>query len=70
MMAVTLKPSGTMFEPGTPKALFKTRIFTGVMQSGISYDVTSDGQRFLVGTIVGEASPVSVILNWTAEVKK
>jgi len=69
MMAVAVKTSGTHFEPGSPKALFKTRIFTGVTQSGISY-VTSDGQRFLIETIVGEAAPVSVILNWTAEVKK
>jgi hypothetical protein len=34
--------------------------------------VTADGQRFLIGTMVGEAnaSPVSVILNWTAEMKR
>jgi hypothetical protein len=32
--------------------------------------VTSDGQRFLIGTQVGEPSPVSVILNWTEGLKK
>jgi len=32
--------------------------------------VTEDGQRFLIGTQVAVASPVSVILNWTAEVKR
>jgi hypothetical protein len=71
MMAVALKPGAT-FDFETPKALFKTRMLTGMIQSGIEYDVTADGQRFLIGTMVGEANatPVSVILNWTAEVKK
>ena len=56
----------------TPKALFKTRMLTGLIQSGIEYDLTADGQRFLIGTMVGEANatPVSVILNWTAELKR
>ena len=70
MMVVGLKPSGATFEPGTPTALFKTRMLTGSIPSGIDYDITADGQRFLIGTIVDEATPVSVLLNWTAEVKK
>jgi Tol biopolymer transport system component len=70
MMAVALKPSSATFEFEPPKALFKTRMFTGRIQSGIEYDVTADGQRFLIGTQVGEPSPVSVILNWTEGLKK
>jgi hypothetical protein len=72
MMAVSVKTSGATFEQGAPKALFKTRMLTGLIQSGIEYDVTADGQRFLIGTMVGEAnaSPVSVILNWAAEMKQ
>ncbi len=72
MMAVALKPGGATFEFETPKALFKTRMLTGLLQSGIEYDVTADGQRFLIGTMVGEANatPVSVILNWTAGLKR
>jgi len=36
------------------------------------FDVTPDGQRFLIGTRIGEptAAPPTVILNWTAELKK
>jgi serine/threonine protein kinase len=36
------------------------------------YDVTAEGQRFLIGTLVGEAnrSPVNVILNWAAGLKR
>ena len=66
MMAV--KINAATFE--TPRALFKTRLLTGLIQPGIEYDVTADGQRFLIGTQVGEAAPVSVILNWTAELKQ
>jgi Tol biopolymer transport system component len=70
MMAVPLKTSGATFERDTPKALFKTRMWRENNLALIDYDVTSDGQRFLIGTVIGEATPVSVILNWTAEVKK
>jgi Tol biopolymer transport system component len=71
MMAVAVRTSGASFEHGAPQALFKTRIWRDApMLLGISYDVSADGQRFLIATIVGEASPVNVILNWTAGVKK
>ncbi len=67
MMAVGVKTSGSTFEQGSPIALFKTRIVSaGPMLLGLQYDVTADGQRFLISTMVGEATPVSVILNWTA----
>jgi Tol biopolymer transport system component len=71
MMAVAVRTSGASFEHGAPQALFKTRIWRDApMLLGISYDVSADGQRFLIATMVGEASPVNVILNWTAGVKK
>lgn len=66
MMAV--KFNGATFEP--PQALFKTRMMMGLTHWGIDYDVTPDGQRFLVGTLVGTPAPVSVILNWMAQVKR
>ena len=35
---------------------------------GIPYDVTADGQRFLVNAAadVSKSSPITVITNWTA----
>ncbi len=67
MMAV--KINGATFE--SPKALFKTRMLTGLIQiTWIDYDVTADGQRFLIGTQLGEAAPASIILNWPALVKQ
>jgi hypothetical protein len=40
------------------------------MIMGIQYDVTADGQCFLITTMVGEAAPVNVILNWTAGLER
>jgi hypothetical protein len=36
------------------------------------YDVSPDGQRFLIGTLIGEtkAAPPTVIMNWTAAGKR
>lgn len=71
VMASVVKTGGSEFEFTTPKALFKTRMlgsFGGVHE----YDVSPDGQRFLIGTLIGEstAPPPTVILNWTAALKK
>jgi hypothetical protein len=35
-------------------------------------DISPDGQRFLIGTVIGEPTspPPTVILNWTAALKK
>ena len=33
-------------------------------QFGYSYDVTADGQRFLVNTDVGTMPPLAVVTNW------
>jgi len=59
-------------EPGSPTPLFATRV-GGTLQGTFmqQYDVSSDGQRFLMNTITGEgASPITVVLNWNPEAKK
>ena len=58
-------------EPGSPAPLFATRV-GGALQGTImqQYDVSSDGQRFLINTITEEAaSPITVILNWKPRAK-
>ena len=39
---------------------------------GNSYAVTSDGQRFLINTLVeaDQSSPMKIVLNWTSSLKK
>ena len=57
---------GTVVESGTPHPLFEVR--TTIAFERNSYDVTPDGQRFLVNSLVLDsgASPVTVVLNWAA----
>ncbi|HMA30127.1 MAG TPA: hypothetical protein VKS23_09700, partial [Thermoanaerobaculia bacterium] len=67
LMAVAVQTDST-FQAGRPHALFELRFFQAV----IPYTVSADGQRFLVNTPLEEdnSSPVTVVLNWTAELKK
>ncbi|MGH9531360.1 MAG: hypothetical protein ACRD2Q_03145, partial [Terriglobales bacterium] len=61
------------FETGTPVRLFTTRGRDPVSSTdSYTYDVTADGQRFLVNRTAKPASvsPVFVVLNWTADLKK
>jgi len=71
MMAVPVKTSGGEFQTGAPTALFQTRMFD---EASVFHEfaVSHDGQRFLVGTLIGDTkSPrPTVILNWPAALKK
>jgi len=71
MMTASVKTSGSEFQFTTPKALFKTRML-GLFGSTHEFDVTRDGQKFVIGSLVGEptAPPPTVILNWTGLLKK
>jgi serine/threonine protein kinase len=66
LMAVTLTyRTPSQVEPASPLALFRTRI-NGVTTggSGIEYDLSSDGKRFLMNTLVEHnSSPVTLLLN-------
>jgi serine/threonine protein kinase len=72
LMAVNVK-AGTGFEAGTPAALFQVHLRQPLSAMDFfSYDVTADGQKFLVNTKMDTSSsaPLSVILNWSAEMEK
>jgi serine/threonine protein kinase/Tol biopolymer transport system component len=72
MMAVALNTASN-FEAGPPVALFQTHTRQQISFMDVfSYDVTGDGQRFLINTKVNEpdAAPLSVILNWASEMEK
>jgi len=72
MMAVPVS-GGANFDAGVPAALFQAhaREFFATSEQ-VSYDVTKDGQRFLINTQVKnvDTHPMSVILNWDADMKK
>ncbi len=65
MMAAPITATGTTLEPGAPVALFPTRILGGGVDNGQGrqYDVTRDG-RFLINTVLDDASSITLIQNW------
>jgi serine/threonine protein kinase len=73
MIAVPVEAGKNFFRPGTPKPLFQTHLEQGVFRD---YDVTSDGQRFLLNvptnTSTGdtEDGPITVIVNWPKLLQK
>jgi eukaryotic-like serine/threonine-protein kinase len=70
LMAATVDGRRQEFDPGAIRSLFKVPMFS---LSGGSYDVTSDGQRFIVNTVRDQnlsTGSISVIVNWTAALKK
>jgi Tol biopolymer transport system component len=72
MMAAAVT-TGATFDAGPPAALFQTTPRQAVSTNDqFAYDVSRDGQRFLINTQVkqAETAPMSVILNWTAKLNK
>jgi Tol biopolymer transport system component len=67
MMAVKINTAGGKFQASVPQPLFDIRMSAGTA----NFDVSKDG-RFLIPTVVGEASnvPMTVVLNWQAGLQK
>jgi serine/threonine protein kinase len=70
LMAVAVK-LGATFEAAVPQTLFGTRVLT-LTNFRNQYAVTADGQRFLINSTIEEtnANPISVVVNWTADLKQ
>jgi dipeptidyl aminopeptidase/acylaminoacyl peptidase len=73
LMAASVNLDGARFEPSSPAVLFKTRA-AGPLATGLrfNYDVSDDGQRFLIASETGDPTSASihVIVNWTAELER
>src|SRR5450631_871515 len=72
MMAAPVT-TGTHFDAGTPVVLFQSTPRPPVLVYDLFvYDVSRDGQRFLINTQVKQAEsvPMSVVLNWPAKLNK
>ena len=68
LMAVSVS-AGQLF--GIPKPLFQTSVPPGVTALRTHYVPSRDGQRFLVNVATDTvASPITVVLNWTASLNK
>jgi eukaryotic-like serine/threonine-protein kinase len=72
LMSVDVK-TGASFEASAPTSLFLTHLRQPISAMDFfSYDVTADGQKFLVNSKMNtsSAAPLSVVLNWRAEMEK
>ena len=65
LMAVSVTAGGAAFQPAAPKVLFKSPSGPG------TWDVTADGQRFLVSVPADAAAqaPFTIVENWMAGLK-
>jgi hypothetical protein len=61
-----------MFDVGTARALFEAPIDTVSTATPNRYDVSADGQRFLINAPVESAgsTPMTVVINWAAGLNK
>ncbi len=71
MMALPVT-EGANFDAGTPAALFQANPRQMIATSErFDYDVSKDGQRFLINTeLKSGLTPMSVVVNWTANLNK
>jgi hypothetical protein len=68
-LAVVEVRGGATLEAGVPQVLFRTPM--RVNPNEAEYAVTNDGQRFIFREPIGESvAPATVVLNWTAELKR
>jgi eukaryotic-like serine/threonine-protein kinase len=68
LMAAKVKQNGSALAIDAPSPLFQTHV-EGFLHS---YDASADGQRFLIVTVAQQKlpSPITVVLNWDAGLKK
>jgi Tol biopolymer transport system component len=71
LMVVDVAP-GSILKMSVPRVLFSPPIWAGGSAMEVHrWDVTADGQRFLIPTLTqGTAAPFTVVLNWQAGLKK
>jgi len=74
LMSVAVHSTDSSLEVGRPVRLFETRLSTvpNANYTRNQYDVAPDGQRFLINEPSGDASasPITVVVNWPAAVKR
>jgi eukaryotic-like serine/threonine-protein kinase len=74
LWAVPIADTGAL-DIGTSMPLFRPRLLNGATAAAgfrAQYDVTHDGQKFLLNVPLEDASapPITVVLNWTAGLKE
>jgi len=66
LMAAGVTANGSRFDVGTEQRLFEVATVDGYWP----YDVSADGQRFLVNTHPDPVAPLTIVVNWPAGLRK
>ena len=70
-MAAAVNGQNSAFEVSAVRSLFDTRA-PSTINPRSAYDVSPDGQHFLVNTVAeeGAPAPITLVVNWPALLKK
>ena len=66
MMAAGVKERGNGIEVRSAQALFRAPVSI----SFSTYDVTLDGKKFVINTLSEQNTPLALVVNWMANLKK
>jgi eukaryotic-like serine/threonine-protein kinase len=66
LMAAAVTAKGSRFDVGPVQRLFEVPMVDGYWP----YDVSPDGQRFLVNTLESAVPPLTIVVNWPATLKR
>jgi eukaryotic-like serine/threonine-protein kinase len=71
MMAVEVNTDSSQLQAGIPTPLFQAQLIASIFLRN-RYVVSADGQRFLTLSPVGDTlfNPITVVLNWPADLKR
>jgi hypothetical protein len=73
-MSVSIAPERDTLQVGTPQKLFEGSFLSGAGFVSQSYDVTADGQRFVmlqrVDREVNRYTHVNLVFNWFEEIRR
>jgi eukaryotic-like serine/threonine-protein kinase len=72
LMAVDVRAIAGRLVVGVPRPLFTIRPRPAVRLDAYPYDVSRDGQRFIVNTLVEDtaSTAITIVLNWTGNLPK
>ncbi len=71
IMAVDVREGSTQIEFGMPRPLFQAAIAVlPARQPSWTWDVAPDGQRFLIIVSRDDPAPLTLVMNWRADLRK
>ena len=68
LAVVDIRTDAESVQISTPKTLFQTSVTQST--SGTGYDVTRDGRFLLLNWVIETPTPLTLVTNWDAELKK